>query len=195
LCSGLGGFSEAFAQSGWVVIRIEINPELEYVPFTRILDVNDWMDWIDELPHPDLIVASPPCQEFSIADPYKNRSDRLVHGAAYPELMQALNNVRSCLDIIDYIKPEWWILENVRGACKYFKQYIPRLKPHKQAIGPKQHQQFFFWGEFPFIHMKPNFNHSKMDSHVPQERALIPFEISFELKRAIETHRRITEWS
>ena len=47
LCSGLGGWTEAFAQSDWVVIRIEINRDLEYVPFTRIWDVKQWMDWID----------------------------------------------------------------------------------------------------------------------------------------------------
>ncbi len=195
LCSGLGGWTEAFAQSDWVVIRIEINPALEYVPFTRIWDIHDWMDWIDDLPHPDLIVASPPCEEFSIADPNKDRNDRMENPEKYPELEIALENVRTCLDIIDYIKPEWWVLENVRGAVRYFKKYIPKLKPHKQAIGPKQHQQFFLWGNFPHIMMKPNFTHAKCDNRTAQERALIPFEISFELKRAIENHVRITRWA
>lgn len=181
LCSGLGGFSEAFAQSDWVVIRIEINKDLEYVPFTRIWDVKEWMDWIDDLPHPDLIVASPPCTEFSCAD---WRKDRATHE---PDM----SVVKACLDIIDYIKPTWWIMENVKGAVRYF---IPLIGHHKQAIGNKQCPQFYLWGNFPFIHMKPGWKHFKLDTRDPQQRALVPFEISFQLKRAIETHVRIDRW-
>ena len=180
LCSGLGGWTEAFVQDGWVVIRIEINPALEYVPFTRIWDVKDWMDWIDDLPHPDLVVASPPCQEFSLAtgSPVAGRSPDMTI-------------VRACLDIIDYIKPEWWVLENVRGATSFF---MPILGHHKQAIGARGHPKFFLWGNFPEIIMKPNFTHSISDKHTPQERALIPFELSFQLLRAIKTHIRIDRW-
>ena len=195
LCSGLGGWEEAFAQSDWVVIRIEINPDLEYVPFTRIWDIHKWMDWIDQLPHPDLIVAGPPCQEFSTADWRKDRADRLANPEKYPELLQAIENVKTCLDIIDYIKPTWWLLENVKGAIPYFKKFIPRLKPHRQAVGNKQSPQFYLWGQFPYIIMKPGWKHFKTEARDPQIRALIPFELSFELKRAIETHVRIDRWS
>ena len=104
LCSGLGGWTEAFVQSDWFVIRIDNNPELEYVPFTRIWDVKDWMDWIDDLPHPDIIVASPPCQEFSTANPV-SRID----------FDPDMSLVQACLDIIDYAEPTYWVLENVKG--------------------------------------------------------------------------------
>jgi len=196
LCSGLGGWTEAFAQSDWVVIRIESNPDLEHVPFTRIWDIHNWMDWIDDLPHPDLVVCGPPCQEFSTADWRKNRNDRFRNSENYPELLQAIENVKTCLDIIDYIKPTWWLLENVRGAIPYFKRFIPRLKPFRQALGPKQHQQFYLWGTFPYISMKPRAleDHRKLSVRDPQKRALIPFEISFELKRAIEGTIRIDRW-
>ena len=180
LCSGLGGWTEAFVQDGWVVIRIELNPDLEYVPFTRILDVKEWMDWIDELPHPDIIVASPPCQEFSLA------TGKPVEGRE-PDM----SIVRACLDIIDYIKPTWWVLENVRGATSFF---MPLLGHHKQAIGARGHPKFFLWGNYPEIIMKPNFTHSISDKHTAQERALIPFELSFELLRAVKNHVRIDRW-
>ena len=138
------------------------------------------MDWIDDLPHPDLVVASPPCQEFSLA------TGRPVAGRE-PDM----SIVRACLDIIDYIKPQWWLLENVRGATSFFK---PVLGHHKQAIGTRGHPKFFLWGNFPEIIMKPNFTHSISDKHTPQERALIPFELSFQLLRAIKTHIRIDRW-
>ena len=181
MCSGFGGWTEAFAQSDWFVIRIEVNPSLEYVPFTRIWDVKEWMDWIDDLPHPDLIVASPPCTQFSCAN---WRQDRET-------LEPDMSIVKACLDIIDYIKPTWWVLENVKGAVRYF---IPLIGHHKQAVGNKQCPQFYLWGDFPFIHMKPNWKHFKLDTRDPQQRALIPFELSFQLKRAIETHVRIDRW-
>ena len=66
LCSGLGGWTEAFVQGGWNVIRIENNPDLQYVPFTLELDVLSWEEWINDIPHPDVIVASPPCLELSL---------------------------------------------------------------------------------------------------------------------------------
>ena len=61
LCSGLGGWSEAFVSTNWNVIRIENNPDLAYVPFTLTLDVLKWEEWIDDIPTVDVIVASPPC--------------------------------------------------------------------------------------------------------------------------------------
>ena len=181
LCSGLGGWTEAFAQSDWFVVRIEINPKLEYVPFTRIHDVTTWMDWIDDLPHPDVIVASPPCTEFSTADWRKDRET----------LEPDMTIVRACLDIIDYIKPTWWVLENVKGACRFF---IPIIGHHRQAVGNKQCPQFYLWGNFPLLSMKPHWKHSKSDIRDPQKRALIPFELSFQLKRAIEQQARIDRW-
>ena len=72
LCSGLGGASEAFVKDPyWDVVRIENNPELAHVPHTESLDVLEWMDWLpclfDSMGKPDLVIAAPPCREFSRA--------------------------------------------------------------------------------------------------------------------------------
>lgn len=181
LCSGLGGWSEAFAQGDWFVVRIESNPGLEYVPFTRIKDVTQWMDWIDELPHPDLVICGPPCTEFSDANPRVDRST----------LSPDMSVVQACLDIIDYIKPTWWLLENVKGAVRFF---IPKIGHHRQAVGIRGSPQWFLWGNFPYISLKPNFHHEKTASRIPQVRSLVPFELSWELKRAIEQQLRIDRW-
>lgn len=181
LCSGLGGWTQAFVLDGWEVYRIEVNKDLEDVPFTTILDVKDWMDWVDELPHPDLVVASPPCTEFSTAN---WRVDRET-------LEPDMSIVRACLDIIDYIKPTWWVLENVKGACRFF---IPVIGHHRQAIGNKQCPQFYLWGNFPYVSMKPHWKHSKSEVRDPQKRALIPFDLSYELLRAIKGTIRLDKW-
>jgi len=177
LCSGLGGASEAFTQEGWTVIRIENNPQLEYVPFTRILDVLDWTDWIDLLPRCDVIWASPPCTEFSLADWRKDRED----------LQPDMSIVQACLDIIDYLKPRVWVLENVRGACRFFE---PLIGKHQQVIGP-----FFLWGQFPRIPMPYDSpQHRKMDVRDPQKRALIPFEVSMQFARTLEQQWTLRRW-
>ena len=72
LCSGYGGFSEAFYIKSmfpareYEVFRFENNPDLAQVPKTYLEDVCSWMDWVEKYPAPDIILASPPCLEFSL---------------------------------------------------------------------------------------------------------------------------------
>ena len=74
LFSGLGGFSEAFLRAGDEVVRVENNPLLSEVPNTSIQDVWDVRDRIIEYKRNgqpirkiDVVLASPPCLEFSLA--------------------------------------------------------------------------------------------------------------------------------
>ena len=184
LYSGLGGASEAFVQAGWDVIRIENNPELSYVPFTRTLDVNDWADWAPDLGRIDLIWASPPCREFSTG--YSSPMSKAIRAGNKDEYDPDLTLVMNAIDIIEYLKPKWWIIENVRGAVRYFE---PLLDRPKQNIGP-----FCLWtsGSVPYITMPYGFTHSKMDGDTwstdplrANRRAMIPFEVSFALLRTI----------
>jgi hypothetical protein len=189
LCSGLGGWTEAFVQNGWNVIRIENNPELNYVPFTQEWDVLEWQDWIDNIPHPEIIVASPPCLEFSDAlSAPRTRARREGR-----EFTPNLDLVRACLDIIDYLKPKYWILENVRGAQEDFR---PLLGARRQKIG-----SFYLWGNFPLIITNPGFHHTKDDNDPGSSnplraniRAMIPFEISFALLKTLQGHTDLRRW-
>lgn len=189
LCSGLGGWTEAFVQHGWNVIRIENNPVLQYVPFTLELDVLKWEQWIDDIPHPDIIVASPPCLEFSDAlQAPRTRARR--EGVPFEPDMSV---VQACLDIIDYFKPSWWILENVRGAQPDF---LPLLGARRQKLG-----SFYLWGNFPLIITNPGFSHAKDDNDPGSSnplraniRAMIPFEISFALVKTLQGHTDLRRW-
>lgn len=172
LCSGLGGFSEAFVKDpSWEVVRIENNPILAHVEHTEILDVLEWIDWLPAMVssrgRPSLVLASPPCLEFSTARTW-------AQGRVMDPNMEI---VQAVWDIIDYAKPPYWIVENVAGACPHFMVYFNR---HKQKIGP-----FFFWGSFPHISVPQGFKHSKVDNDTwstdplrANKKALIPIEIS-----------------
>jgi len=189
LFSGLGGASEAFSQAGWTVIRIETNDKLQYVPHTLQLDVLKWRDWIDEMPKPDIIWASPPCRAFSVAfnaprSIHERSNWRSVPYTPDMELVQA------AMDIINYLKPTWWVVENVHGSEKYFK---PVTGAVRQVIA-----SFYLYGNFPYLPMG-EFSHIKKDagSQNPLRsniRAQIPFEISFELLKNWRHQRSLLEW-
>jgi len=182
LCSGLGGWSEAFVQDEWMVFRLEINPDLKYIPFTHTVDVTNYADWIRVLPKPDLILASPPCTEFSMC---QNFHDGRPEDPDMSILM-------ACVDIIQITKPKYWCIENVAGACKYFD---PILGKHTQRAGP-----FFLWGNFPFVALDPSWTHNKEDQvkgprHLrANQRGKIPFMISFKMLQAFRQQKTLEEY-
>lgn len=194
LCSGLGGASESFASDPyWTVYRVENNPALCHVPHTRILDILGWLDWlpdlISELGRPDLIIAAPPCREFSMGylapGPMSQRA-----GIQFEPNMALLE---ACIDIIEFCNPTFHIIENVQGAIPHFLVYLGH---YRQRIGP-----FYFWGAFPQLNLPMNFQHRKSDVDVwssdplrANKKAMWPIEISRALKDAICEQSTLNEW-
>ena len=192
LCSGLGGFSEAFMRSNnYEVYRIENNELLAGVQNTFIEDVTQWMDWVENFPQPHIILCSPPYREFSTAfNAPKSKAQR-----QRIDYSPDMSVVEACLDIIDYVKPESWILENVSGAVSDFKKE-PRLGNWYQRIGP-----FFFWGDYSGIAMLEDLHHFKSDVDPGKEdplrankRALIPYPISYAIYRMDRDQTSLLEW-
>jgi len=189
LCSGLGGWSEAFVQNGWEVVRIENCADLQHVPHTYMLDVTEWRDWIHLFPDPDVIVASPPCLPFSNA--YGGPRARAFREGR--EYIPETDIVEVCKEIIDHKQPTWWAIENVAGSIKFLK---PFLGDFRQKLGP-----FFVWGNIPYLPMPPTWKHSKADGDAwstdplrANKRALIPFEVSFELFKTLREQQTLEEW-
>lgn len=186
LCSGLGGWSEAFVQDGWEVIRIENNPNLSHVPHTYELDVLNYWDWIDGFPKPDLVLASPPCLEFSLA----YNAPKVVAAREGREFEPDMSILHACREIIEAVEPKWWVIENVAGASVKFQEI---MGPQRQIIGP-----FHLWGTIPFlpdlIEKKAKNNMSGSGKWSSNLRALIPFELSFNLLSAWKQQRTLEEY-
>ncbi len=187
LFSGLGGASEAMYQSDeWSVLRYDNNPNLGYVPATTICDLKEFQ--IKCRHEIELIWASPPCQDFSNA----YDAPRPAARRAGEDFEADLSLVKRAIEIIDELKPRYWIIENVIGAIKHFE---PFLGPPRQIIG-----SFVLWGNMPFLHVD-NFNHTKtgvdpggsnpLRSNV---RAKIPLELSQALRRAVESQTQLSDW-
>lgn len=169
LCSGLGGASQAFRDRGWRVITVDNDPK--FAP-TVVADIRHW-SWHGE--RPDFIWASPPCVEFAREFmPWCRRG-------IVPDMSITL----ACKRIINECQPRYWVIENVRGAVKWFNRYLgsPTL-----IINP-----YYFWGSFPPI-SRPKMtrrNKESMSSTWAAERSRIPPEISKAFCIAIESQMRL----
>lgn len=112
LCSGYGCFSQPFLDAGWEVIRFDNNIKFRNVPNTIIEDVRNFTDIQTKLSEKKitLIVASPPCERFSIA----NRM--------FPKrgVYEGLQIVRAVYELIARLHPQYWVVENPRGRLRWF---------------------------------------------------------------------------
>ena len=169
LCSGLGGWTQSFNKH---VYRFDNADLVQHVPNTFQEDVQEWRKWILKYPKPDVIVASPPCLEFSngynAPRPKAKREGK--------EFISDLSILKACKEIIEHQKPKWWIIENVAGASKDFTQELGM--PPRQIIGP-----MLLCGYFPYLpiqnaEMKKVEDWNIGDPLRANQRAMIPLQVS-----------------
>jgi len=168
LFSGLGGASRAFRERGWNVITVELDPK--FGPDI----VADIAEYEYSGPTPDLIWASPPCTEFSKDSlPRSWACNRIPPN---PDISLMLHAKR----IIDDVAPTWWVIENVRGARKYFE---PVLGPVVKRSGSR-----YLWGHFPPFDCAPGYGKWKLPPTKNRAalRSCIPKQLSIALCMAIE---------
>jgi len=166
LFSGLGGWSKAFKDREHTVITVDNNKEFN--PDICI----DIMEFEPEQYY-DVVLASPPCTEFSKSMmPDSWNKNRTVN----PDTTLT----EKTIEIINKIKPKYWIIENVCGARKYFK---PILGEYKKKVGSR-----YLWGEFPIFDCKPVYGKWKLppSKNRPALRSLIPYDLSLAVCKAIE---------
>ena len=133
LYCGLGGWAKGFLEKGHSVTGYDIIDFSEKYPgkFIRA-DLLTFSDF----PSADIIVASPPCTDFSKASfPKTWKSVQRFP----PDIQGAVKLFNRVYEIVELVKPRYFIIENVRGAQKY----VGRARMH---IGSR-----YFWGNFPLF--------------------------------------------
>lgn len=186
LFSGLGGFSEAFLRAGDEVVRVENNPLLSEVPNTSIENVKEVRDRLRSfveagvpLRKIDVVLASPPCLEFSLA----YSAPRSIAERNGEDWNPSLELLEVTLEIIEMVKPRYWIIENVIGSAKYFQKV--GLVPHQL------HNRTLLYGNFPKFTTPRGMETKKEkdswhgDPLRANKRALIPLELSIAIRKAI----------
>lgn len=179
LFCGLGGWSRAFLDEGWDAIGFDIVEQPKYPGKFVAADVRVLASYVEEkrldgwwgrLIAASLVVASPPCDEFSRHDqPWpnviKNRNphpDKSLWIAA-ERIARALNRPL--------------IIENVRGAQKF-------MGPAVAHFGKQ-----YLWGDvpviLPWINGQQNEGRQKqtLSSSRKAVRAMIPYPIAQHVAR------------
>ena len=157
LCSGLGGASEPFIDRKWRVIRIDNDSEFKDVPNTIIANVNNIKE-IEIYPplfqKPDFVWASPPCNKFSIARVYDNW-DKKTKRPTNIDVVAAIRIVMWCMDVIDYLKPKYWVIENPRGMLRNILnapgKVLPGVTTYYACWGAPYLKPTDLWGNLPNI--------------------------------------------
>jgi len=199
ICAGLGGAEMAFENdSNWKVIRIDNNEKLldQGIKNLEIQNVLNWQSWVPDLikkyGQPEIIIAGPPCLEFSNAYSGPKMKHYRANGGL-DSYEPDMSLVWACQDLISYVKPKWWIVENVAGACPYFDEVFGT---HEQKISG-----FVLWGRFPQLILPSNFKHSKFENDTwstdplrANRRAVWPLEISQAVLTAIESQSTLDSW-
>jgi len=135
LFCGMGGWSIGFRRQGFEPTGLDID-DVGY-PYDFILD--DIRDF-DGNPFKgkfEVIVASPPCTEYSSLAKFS----ALRGQRPFPDPEKGNLLVKEAKRVIEQIQPRFWVLENVKGSLKpiYSILGVPRMR-----YGPWQ-----LWGNFP----------------------------------------------
>lgn len=116
LCCGMGGWTAGFLAVGWDVIGFDVTAWPDY-PALRVLQDVRTVDG-RRLARASLIVASPPCQEFSRKDIPWTRETALEPSLDLVEACYRIAREAGCP----------LVLENVRGAIPYLGRPAARYR-------------------------------------------------------------------
>lgn len=189
LCSGKGGWSKAFAERGHHVVTIDIDPKFEPDICADIMELS-----VDDIGRNwDIVLASPPCQGFSVA----SCGTHWAKNTYSPKTEFAENSlllVHHIHDMIQEINPRYWAMENPRGMLRKVWKY-PELTTYFASWSGGDLQQrrpqkpTDLWGVFPIDMLWPEPRRWELAPRGtqrgtqgikdPAERAVIPWGLSF----------------
>ena len=115
LFAGTQSVSRAFSLRGWTCLTLDLVQDPHAEPLTYQTDILTW-DFTN-VPRPDCIWASPPCTEYSIA--------RTTGGPRNYALADAI--VQKTLEIIHYLQPRVWFIENPATGYLHTRDFMQAL--------------------------------------------------------------------
>ena len=144
LFSGTGSVGRAFDTHGWEVTSLDVDPKARP---TIVADVMTWDYKAFEPSHFDFIWCSPPCVEYSVA--LRTRPRNLEAADAV---------VLRTLEIIEYLRPRWWAMENPATGLLKTRAFMAGLPFHDICYcmsGFRYRKKTRVWGTLPWEPSKP----------------------------------------
>lgn len=162
LFCGLKGWSRPFADRGHEVWTTDIDPAFEPDWAGDILNVR-----VDDLPpwRPDILLASPPCEAFSVMTMGRNWTHEGKPKTEKAELAEAL--VLKTISVIQYLKPTYFVIENPRGRLRTLGlvPYEDRRTVWYCRVGAPIAKPTDLWGGFPPSLRLPDMCHNQRPGH------------------------------
>lgn len=147
LFAGEGNWSRAFLERGHQVFTVDIDPTFGT---TLIADVRELS--VSDFPfRPDIILASPPCERFSVATIGKHWTPPPDNQPKTKEAREALELVEHTVDLIASLGPRFWVLENPVGKLRSLEVMKPfeRRTITQCQYGRPYMKPTDLWGGFP----------------------------------------------
>ncbi len=150
LYAGLGGWSEPFRERGHDVLTLDSDPAFGC---DIVADILTWEP--SSLPwEPDLILASPPCEAFTVMNIGRNWTGPRDYPAHQPKTDSArlgLAIVTRTRAIIDEIHPRAFVIENPRGKLRKLPVLadLERVTVTYCQYGESRMKPTDLWGGFP----------------------------------------------
>lgn len=187
LFSGLGGFSAAFEESDdWQAVTVDIEERFDPDIQADVLDLRP-----SDLPDADVVLASPPCTEFS---PAQN-----MNGDHEPN-PEAIVLVYHTIGLIRAKKPDYWFLENPRGRLRTEIGRPTGVVTYCQ-YGEENMKPTDLWGDHPPMtyrrchygdscHINTDEGTNAMSKNAgkttPAMRSKVPYKLSKSILEAVE---------
>jgi hypothetical protein len=174
LFAGSRSFSKVAETLGHKVYTTD-NQDFEAID--QVCDIFDFD--INKIPYePDIIWASPPCTSFSVASIGRHWNKDHTPKTEKAELGVAI--VKKTIEIINYLKPKYWFIENPRGKLRKldFMQDFNRATVCYCKYGDTRMKPTDIWTNFLYhpdlwVGWKPRemcFNGNKNCHHEPAPR-------------------------
>jgi len=151
LCAGIAGWSRPARERGHDVITLDVDPRFGT---DVVADVTTW-DPSDLVGSVDLVLASPPCDAFSVLNIGKNWTkppDNMPRTAAAENGLAIL---AACLNVVEKIDPPYWVLENPRAKMRrVVEDRWPEVAATRRTVtycqyGMPMMKPTDLWGRFP----------------------------------------------
>jgi hypothetical protein len=152
LCAGIGGWSRPARERGHDVTTLDVDPRFGT---DVVADVITWEPPPGLAGSVDLLMASPPCDAFSVLNIGKNWTKPPGNEPKTPAAEQALRIVEGVLRVIEVVQPRWYVIENPRAKLRrVVEDRWPDLSATRQTVTYCQYDQPMMkptdlWGRFP----------------------------------------------
>jgi len=147
LFCGLGGWSKPLRERGHEVVGVDMEPKFKPDICADVMTLD-----ATALGSFDLVLASPPCEAFSVASiGHHWTGGRRMYVPKTEHARLSIGLVERTLDLISDIKPRWWVIENPRGVLRKLGvlDNFERITVTFCAYGDTRMKPTDLWGGFP----------------------------------------------